>query len=190
MYGVSAGHGTLTVVDPNENTAVELKIPVRPEDQDSVTSRFPQMQVEPSYYWGEQLLWGRGGPDGHENASDPHNPMMDGEGRVWMTSKVRNRPNPDWCREGSSNKFAEYWPIDASGRQASYYDPETGEFELIDTCYGTHHLQFGEDANDTLWFSGDGNVIAGSTRRATTRRATSRPRRAGARPSSTRTATA
>ncbi len=159
VYGVSAGHGTLTVVDPNENTAVELKIPVRPEDQDSVTSRFPQMQVEPSYYWGEQLLWGRGGPDGHENASDPHNPMMDGEGRVWMTSKVRNRPNPDWCREGSSNKFAEYWPIDASGRQASYYDPETGAFELIDTCYGTHHLQFGEDANDTLWFSGDGNVI-------------------------------
>ena len=159
VYGVSAGHGTLTVVDPNENTAVELKIPVRPEDQDSVASRFPQMQVEPSYYWGEQLLWGRGGPDGHENASDPHNPMMDGEGRVWMTSKVRNRPNPDWCREGSSNKFAEYWPIDASGRQASYYDPETGEFELIDTCYGTHHLQFGEDANDTLWFSGDANVI-------------------------------
>ena len=159
VYGVSAGHGTLTVVDPNENTAVELKIPVRPEDQDSVTSRFPQMQVEPSYYWGEQLLWGRGGPDGHENASDPHNPMMDGQGRVWMTSKVRNRPNPDWCREGSSNKFAEYWPIDASGRQASYYDPETGSFELIDTCYGTHHLQFGEDANDTLWFSGDGNVI-------------------------------
>ena len=159
VYGVSAGHGTLTVVDPNENTAVELKIPVRPEDQDSVTSRFPQMQVELSYYWGEQLLWGRGGPDGHENASDPHNPMMDGEGRVWMTSKVRNRPNPDWCREGSSNKFAEYWPIDASGRQASYYDPETGAFELIDTCYGTHHLQFGEDANDTLWFSGDANTI-------------------------------
>ena len=159
VYGVSAGHGTLTVVDPNDNTAVELKIPVRPEDQDSVTSRFPQMQVQPSYYWGEQLLWGRGGSDGHENASDPHNPMMDAQGRVWMTSKVRNRPNPDWCREGSSNKYAEYWPIDASGRQASYYDPETGWFELIDTCYGTHHLQFGEDANDTLWFSGDTNTI-------------------------------
>ena len=27
VYGVSAGHGTLTVVDPVENTAVELKIP-------------------------------------------------------------------------------------------------------------------------------------------------------------------
>ena len=159
VYGVSAGHGALTVVDPNDNSAVEIKIPVRPEDQDSVESRFPQLQVNPSYYWGEQLLWGRGGPDGHENASDPHNPMMDGKGRVWMTSKVRNRPNPGWCQEGSSNRFARYWPVEASGRQASYYDPKDGSFALIDTCFGTHHLQFGEDDNDTLWFSGDTNVI-------------------------------
>ena len=159
VYGVSAGHGALTVVDPNENSAVEIKIPVRPEDQDSVESRFPQMQVNPSYYWGEQLLWGRGGPDGHENASDPHNPMMDAKGRVWMTSKVRNRPNPGWCQEGSSNRFARYWPVEASGRQASYYDPKDGSFALIDTCFGTHHLQFGEDDNDTLWFSGDTNVM-------------------------------
>ena len=159
VYGVSAGHGTLTVVDPVENTAVELKIPVRPEDPDSVPSRFPQMQLQPSYYWGDQLLWGRGGPDGRENSSDPHNPMMDQKGRVWMTSTVRARPNPDWCREGSDNRFARYLPLSASGRQASYYDPENGEFVLIDTCYGTHHLQFGEDKNDTLWFSGDSNSI-------------------------------
>ena len=159
VYGVSAGHGTITVVHPADSRAEEIKIPVRPEDQDSVESRFPQMQLQPSYYWGEQLLWGRGGPDGHENASDPHNPMMDAEGRLWMTSKVRNRPNPAWCQEGSSNRFARYFPLDASGRQASYYDPRDGSFALIDTCYGTHHLQFGEDDNDTLWFSGDTNVI-------------------------------
>ena len=159
VYGVSAGHGTLTVVDPVENSAVEIKIPVRPEDPDSVPSRFPQVQLQPSYYWGDQLLWGRGGPDGHENSSDPHNPMMDAEGRVWMTSTLRPRPNPDWCKEGSDNRFAQYFPLGMSGRQASYYDPESEEFVLIDTCYGTHHLQFGEDANDTLWFSGDGNAV-------------------------------
>ena len=157
VYGVSAGHGTLTVVDPNENRAKEIRIPVRPDDQDSVPSRFPQFQLQPSYYWGEQLLWGRGGPDGRENSSDPHNPMMDARGRVWMTSKVRDRPNPDWRREGSSNRFARYWPIGTSGRQASHYDPENGAFTLIDTCFGTHHLQFDDD--DTLWFSGDVNVI-------------------------------
>jgi len=159
VYGVSAGHGSLTIVDPVANSAVELPIPVRPEDPNSVPSRFPQEQLEPSYYWGDQLLWGRGGPDEQENSSDPHNPMMDQKGRVWMTSTIRARPNPDWCKEGSDNKYAEYFPINMSGRQASYYDPETEEFVLIDTCYGTHHLQFGEDEDDTLWFSGDGNSI-------------------------------
>ena len=159
VYGVSAGHGSLTIVDPVENSAVELPIPVRPADPNSVPSRFPQEQLEPSYYWGDQLLWGRGGPDGNENSSDPHNPMMDQDGRVWMTSTVRARPNPDWCQEGSDNKYAEYFPLNQSGRQASYYDPETEKFVLVDTCFGTHHLQFGEDANDTLWFSGDSNAI-------------------------------
>ena len=159
VYGVSAGHGSLTIVDPVANSAVELPIPVRPADPNSVPSRFPQEQLQPSYYWGDQLLWGRGGPDGNENSSDPHNPMMDQKGRVWMTSTVRARPNPDWCKEGSDNKYAEYFPLNQSGRQASYYDPETEKFVLVDTCYGTHHLQFGEDANDTLWFSGDSNAI-------------------------------
>ncbi|HLB29914.1 MAG TPA: carboxypeptidase regulatory-like domain-containing protein, partial [Gammaproteobacteria bacterium] len=28
-----------------------------------------------------------------------------------------------------------------------------------DTCYGTHHLQFATDADNTLWTSGGGNVI-------------------------------
>ena len=159
VYGVSAGHGSLTVVDPIANTAVELTIPVRPDDPDNVPSRFPQTQLEPSYYWGDQLLWGLGGPDGHENSADPHNPMMDQKGRVWMTSTVRARTNADWCREGSDNAYAAFFPLSRSGRQASYYDPETERFVLIDTCFGTHHLQFGEDANDTLWFSGDGNTI-------------------------------
>jgi len=63
VYGVSAGHGTLTVVDPVANTAVELKIPVRPEDPDSVPSRFPQMQLQPSYYWGDQHRDITMGPD-------------------------------------------------------------------------------------------------------------------------------
>jgi hypothetical protein len=159
VYGVSAGHGSLTIVDPVANSSVELPIPVRPEDPNAVPSRFPQEQLEPSYYWGDQLLWGRGGPDGQENSSDPHNPMMDQKGRVWMTSTIRARPNPDWCKEGSDNQYAKYWPINMSGRQASFYDPESEEFVLVDTCYGTHHLQFGEDANDTLWFSGDSSSI-------------------------------
>ena len=153
VYGVSAGHGTVTFVDPVANTATELTIPVRP-DPETMPTRFPDVQV-PSYYWGDEELWGVN-PD---ERSDPHNPMLDHKGRVWMTSTVRQFQNPDWCRDGSDNKYAQYHSIGRTGRHASYYDPANGEFVLVDTCFGTHHLQFGEDEDDTLWFSGDGNVI-------------------------------
>ncbi len=156
VYGVSAGHGTITFVDPVANTATELTIPVRP-DPETMPTRFPDVQV-PSYYWGDAELWGVGA---HER-SDPHNPMLDHKGRVWMTSTVRPFQNPDWCRDGSDNRYAQYHSIGRAGRHASYYDPSAEgdeQFVLVDTCFGTHHLQFGEDDDDTLWFSGDGNVI-------------------------------
>ena len=76
-----------------------------------------------------------------------------------MTSTIRARPNPDWCKEGSDHPSAKHFPLSQAGRQASYYDPETEKFVLIDTCFGTHHLQFGEDEDDTLFFSGGGSVV-------------------------------
>ena len=36
------------------------------------------------------------------------------------------------------------------------YDPKTKQVTTIDTCFGTHHLNF--DNNDTLWFTGGGDV--------------------------------
>jgi hypothetical protein len=132
------------VLDPIDNSTYELTIPTR-EDPRKVSSRFPPPAM-PSNFWGMQHLWGP------ENPADPHNPMMDRKGRVWMTSKIRDE-QPAWCREGSSNKFAQYYPLNFSNRQASYYDPATGKFELIDTCFATHHLQFDTDADQTLYFN-------------------------------------
>ena len=37
-------------------------------------------------------------------------------------------------------------------------DPKTMKYTFVDTCFGTHHLQFGY-ANDTLWTSGGGPVV-------------------------------
>ena len=37
-------------------------------------------------------------------------------------------------------------------------DPKTMKYTFIDTCFGTHHPQFGYDADNTLWFSGTGPV--------------------------------
>jgi hypothetical protein len=69
-----------------------------------------------------------------------------------MTSKIRPNENPSWCND-PANKFAAWFPLTQSGRQASYFDPKTKQFTLIDTCYATHHLQFDTDASETLYFN-------------------------------------
>lgn len=144
-YAVSSGHGLLSVVDPITNDAYDIVIPTR-EDPREVPSRFPA-PGQPSNFWGDEHLWG------FENPSDPHNAMLGPDGRVWITSKIRSNTSPDWCRPGFGNKFAEYADPGFSNRQASVYDPETGEFELIETCYATHHLQFASDPDSTLYFN-------------------------------------
>jgi len=144
IYAVSSGHGTLEVVDPVTNDNYKFVIPTR-EDAREVSSRFPP-PGNPSNFWGDRHLWGP------EHPSDPHNPMMGPDGRVWMTSKIRNQ-NPAWCREGSDNKYAQYYPLTVSNRQASVFDPVTQKFDLIDTCYATHHLQFANDPDNTLYFN-------------------------------------
>ena len=151
LYGVSITHDTLVITDPARHQSMELKIPLR-EPEGMVPSFFPtEPGFVPSPAWGEEIIF--------DAPANPHNPMMDGEGRVWITSTVRRRDNPDWCKAGSMHPSAQYFPIDRGGRQISYYDPSSESFTLIDSCYGTHHLQFGEDEQETLWLSGDPNVV-------------------------------
>jgi hypothetical protein len=146
IYAVSAGHGQLVVLDPNENSTFTMDIPTR-EPKDKVPSRFPAPN-RPSLHWGDEHLWGNPPYD----PADPHNPMFDSKGRVWMTSKIRGNADPSWCSE-ATNKFAEWFPLRASARQASYYDPTTNTFTLIDTCFSTHHLQFDNDPDETVYFN-------------------------------------
>jgi hypothetical protein len=145
-YAVSAGHGQLVVLDMNQNKTEALDIPTR-EARDKVPSRFPAPN-RPSLHWGNEHLWANPPYD----PADPHNPMLDSKGRVWMTSKIRSNQDPAWCNS-ASNKFAAWFPLTSSGRQASYYDPKTKQFTLVDTCYSTHHLQFDNDANETVYFN-------------------------------------
>jgi hypothetical protein len=149
VYAVSSGHGKVTVLDPKTHATHEVVIPTR-QSPSEVPTRFPPPTGQ-SPFFGNFYHWGP------EQPSDPHNPMLDARGRLWLTSAIRAPENPDWCRQGSSNRFAQYYPIDTAGRHASVYDPATGEFKLIDTCFTTHHLQFAYDADETLWF----NPLAG-----------------------------
>ncbi len=149
VYGVDIGNDYLAVADPVRHTAYQLKIPLR-EDRSTVAPMFPSEGFEPSPFAGTRVV--------HDNPANPHNPMMDHKGRVWITTRIRSPQTPTWCRE-SENRFTQNFPLARSERQAGFFDPETREFVLIDTCYGTHHLQFTEDDDHTLYFSGGGQVV-------------------------------
>ena len=185
IYGVNISNDYLTMLDPTTHLATNLKVPLR-VDPATVPGMIAQSMPAPSRFFGDELLW--------NDPANPHNPMMDQKGRVWMTSAIRNRANPDYCREGSDNAFAQYFPLDNGFRSAVYYDPPTQKFVMVDTCFGTHHLQFAEDENDTLKTRTTrcisvvaGRWSAGSTPSSMTRPVTSARHRAGARRSSIQT---
>ena len=151
VYGVSITTDKLVITDVARHWSTELDVPLR-DPKEMVPSMFPTAAgFEPSPVWGEEIIF--------DAPANPHNPMMDADGRVWLTSTVRRRINPDWCKEGSDHPSAAYFPVGRSGRQISAFEPDTQSWVLIDSCYSTHHLQFGEDPNDTLWFSGDRDVV-------------------------------
>ena len=85
--------------------------------------------------------------------------MLDQDGRVWYTARIRAPNNGAFCQEGSDHPSAKAFPTTRANRQLSLLDPQTGEYTFIDTCYSTHHLQFAYDDNNTLWTSGGGEVI-------------------------------
>lgn len=152
-YGLIYGAPELStdmipVLDPVKNVATTIKAPVR---DDNTPSAKDDPVVAPSAYWGEEPIW--------DSRANLHNPMFDGEGRVWFTHRIRGPENPAFCKQGSDHPSARLFPVERTGRQLSVYDSKTGKFTLVDTCFGTHHLQFAHDANNTLWTSGGGQVI-------------------------------
>ena len=142
LYG-SAEESTdmVPVLDPNTHTVSEVKHPVR--DPKTPSSKSGPMQ--PSAYWGPKPIW--------DSQTSNHNPMMDEKGRPWFAARVRHPSNPDFCKKGSSHPSAKVFPIAESGRHLSMYDPASGKWTLISTCFPTHHLIFAEDANSTVWVS-------------------------------------
>jgi hypothetical protein len=87
--------------------------------------------------------------------------MFDGKGRLWTAAIIRGRDNPAFCKEGSDHPSAKLLPLKSSGRQVNVFDPKTKQIKTVDTCFGTHHVMFASDKDDTLWFSGFGGDSAG-----------------------------
>ena len=106
--------------------------------------------VAASAYWGMEKIW--------DTKFNNHNDMFDAQGRVWMTGSNHAPGTPAFCRKGSDNPNAKAFPIDINQRQLAVFDAKVQKFTFIDTCFGTHHLQFGFDKDNTLWTSGGGPV--------------------------------
>ena len=140
----------VNILDPVRNTITRLTAPVRDPDTPFMN---PQFVLQPSAHNGDEIVW--------SGRASLHNPMMDHEGRVWMTHTIRGPRTPDFCREGSSHPSAAFFPVQTSSRHLSVYDPTTQQFTLIDTCFGTHHLQIAEDADNTVWASNPGSPVVG-----------------------------
>jgi hypothetical protein len=138
----------LPVLDPVHNTISQVKVPYR----DPNTPGQPK-PMQPSPIWGDEAIW-----DSHTTV---HNPMFDERGRLWFTARIRPSDNPSFCKQGSTLTSAKLTPAERSGRQLEVYDPATKQIAMIDTCFGTHHLLFAGDANNTLWTSsgGGGGVV-------------------------------
>ena len=148
IYGALEASADYTpVLNPADHSIKQIPVPVR----DPNTPLAAGGPMAPSVYWGDEAIW--------DSQSNVHNPMLDARGRVWLTSRVRPAENPEMCLEGSDHPSAEAFPTSRAGRHLAVYDPATDEMTLIGTCFGTHHLIFGEDENNTLWTSGGGQVI-------------------------------
>jgi hypothetical protein len=145
----------IPIVDPVKNSASLFHAPIRdPNMHESLGPGHAAMEkpLGPSAYWGEEKVW-----DTHINN---HNATIDGKGRVWLTAAFRNsKDQPAWCKQDSGHPSAKLFPLNESHRTLAILEPKTMKYTFIDTCYGTHHLNFAYDANETLWTSGGGPVL-------------------------------
>ena len=134
VYGVVQPSDILVVLDPVEHRASTITIP----------SSAPEMQTDTptSPYWGDDDVWAR--------QSDPRSVALDGQGRVWLSGRVRDPQNqPGFCTD-AANPFGDYFPQATGRRQVFMYDPDSEVFSEIDTCFSADHNQIGED--DVIYY--------------------------------------
>jgi streptogramin lyase len=158
VYGVDLGNDFLVMTDPVNNVSSRVHVPTE--------NGFSTKWCDQTFTPGRPPDLTKTVPDGfctwnvYVNPANPHNPMIDNTGKVWMTTQIRREWDadlPDFC-VNNPNGFDTTAIVGVPHhRQLGYFDPATNQFVLLDTCFGTHHLEF--DNNGVLWLSGDSFVI-------------------------------
>jgi streptogramin lyase len=173
VYNGDWSGGTLVAVDPQENTASTIPIPLpHPEQRKDMPTWSPKSLTATSPYWGDELIW--------DDPINPKNTQIDKAGKLWVS--VENRPPeaPNYCKASAGNVYAKAWQDGQVSKMAAngyryqdtlqktgvrmpwesppgwglaVYDPKTGKFESIDLCFGQSHAVFANDKDETLYFS-------------------------------------
>ncbi len=132
VYGVAEMTDSLTILDPATHSASVVKVP----SSASVVEQGFNASPTRSPHYGERV-WAR--------RADVRSSAIDARGRAWMASRVREPDDqPDFCTS-DENPFGRYHPLERASRQVSVYDPETEQFEQIDTCFSADHNQMSDD---------------------------------------------
>ena len=141
------GNDFLLVTDTLAHSSKMIKIPLR-ENDPPVPSMFQTEGFKPWRDFGAEAVW--------NDPANPHNPMIDaGRGAVWLTTRVRH---PEQPRLGAVR--GRTTPTPSTSRSiAPAVTPATTIRRRTTSSSSApatarNHLQFAEDANDTLYFSG------------------------------------
>ena len=157
IFGVDYHNGLLVIADPVKHTNEVVPFPTRDDKQAMGNPAFGtntnRVEEVPSPYWTAAEFNPR------DDASNPNSLTADELGRAWVASGIRAWDNPEFCRDGSPNKFAKQFPIATNDRHLSMYDPRTKKFTLIGTCFRTHHLNFAYNDSDRTLYTEGGGVI-------------------------------
>jgi streptogramin lyase len=145
----------MPILDPVKNVATNFVLPTTPDMPLALgPGNAGSVKIlQASAYWGEENIW--------DSKANNHNSMLDRKGRVWLAATGHKPDNPDFCKKGSKHPSAVEFPLNSTNRRVTMYDPKTGKYTAYQTCFGSHHVQFGYDENETLWAStggGGGNV--------------------------------
>ncbi|HXZ16707.1 MAG TPA: carboxypeptidase-like regulatory domain-containing protein [Roseiarcus sp.] len=152
IYGATElGSDDVPVLDPVKNTKVLL--PAQLRDADAPSALLANPVIEPSPYFGKEAIW--------NSRFNAHTPTMDAEGRIYFAAQTRSPKSVRaYCGKDSPIRSAQLYPLDSkldgfvgNARQVAIYDPKSAKWSFVDTCFGSHHLNFAADAKDRLFLN-------------------------------------
>jgi streptogramin lyase len=153
VWGLDYGQDKVWSLDPVSNQVVSYQVPTR----NVLAPRGGRDDEAPAGDWAAL-----------NNPANPHNLLLDERGKLWITTQVRGEQASDYPRWAHdvidvatgppvpkliANRPQELPSPTGHHRQLGYFDTKTEQFALLDTAYGTHHLQF--DGQGRIWTSGD-----------------------------------